>query len=96
MAFVRFLVWTALAMGLGAWAATVQVGDRTPLQHLERLVKTEVAPPKLDKLREKVGDTLEDAKDSVGAQLERRPRERHSVEDKTALEKLIAKGSPGK
>jgi hypothetical protein len=90
MGFVRFILWTATAMGLGVLMATVELGNRTPLEHLQRAWATHSSALK------KGSSTLEEAKQSVSNRLPRKPMERVLGEERDALNKLIAKQGPEK
>jgi hypothetical protein len=96
MGFLKVLFWSLCCIGLGIALATMDVGGRTPLEHAKRAWKHKVNPSKLDQLKDSLGeavegakDTLQGARDSLGK--EARPRERHSQEDREALNKLIAR-----
>jgi hypothetical protein len=97
MDMLKFLVWTACAVGLGIFLAKGEIDGRTPLDHMERAWKRNVRPSHVDRVKEGVGrvkdgleDALEDAKDAVGSKTEAAPRERITAEDRAAVNRLIA------
>jgi hypothetical protein len=94
-ALLKFLVWTGFSIWLGVFAATRQVAGRTPVQYLERFWNQHGFSAKLnEKVKELKGHlsaTAEDTKDSVSTVWDKKPRERHSREDRQAVDKLIAK-----
>lgn len=75
------LFWTICCIGLGIAAGTINVGGQTCWQHAQRLWKTEKAPL-VDEVKNKVVTVVKDAHD--------RPLDRHSAEERSELEKLIA------
>jgi hypothetical protein len=97
MGLLKFLVWTACAVGLGIFLATGQIDGRTPLDHMERAWKRTVRPSHMDRVKDgmdRVKDGLEDAldeaKDAVGRKTESAPRERITAEDREAVNRIIA------
>lgn len=88
MGFIRTCVWMAMAMGLGIALATVEVGGRTPWQHARSAWRTSEAG---DWLRDRADDAVDRAKGALGQP--QKPRERHSDEDRAALDRIIAKRS---
>jgi len=90
MTFLKWLVWTACAVGLGVYLASGDIGGRTPLEHAERVWKQTVNPSKLDRVKDGLSDTLEDAKDAVTRKPSKPPRERISRDEREAVNRLIA------
>lgn len=97
MGMLKFLAWTACAVGLGIFLAKGEIDGRTPLDHMERAWKRTVRPSHMDRVRDGVDrmkdgleDALEDAKDAVGQKKEAAPRERITAEDRAAVNRLIA------
>lgn len=76
------LSWTICCIGLGIAAGTINVGGKTCWQHAQQLWHAEKAPL-VDEVKAKVGTVMKDVKDE-------RPLDRHSPEERSALEKLIA------
>jgi hypothetical protein len=97
MGLLKFLVWTACAVGLGVFLAKGEIGGRTPLDHMERTWKRNVHPSQvermkdgMDRVKDGLEDALEDAKDAVGRKTAPAPRERITSEDREAVNRLIA------
>lgn len=93
---IRFVLWTGFAMVLGAVSVSWTVAGATPLQHLTRAWSTSPAPAKVEDLKSRVSGVLEDAKDSLKTAEDHTPRERHSVQDRESVNKLIAKRGPAR
>lgn len=89
MGVVKFLAWTVAAVALGIWLASGRVGDRTPLQHAETVMKSPGGSG-LSGLTRPVREALEDVHDTVRHD-PKAPRERHSPDDRKALDSLISK-----
>jgi hypothetical protein len=97
MGLLKFVVWTACAVGLGIFLATGNIDGRTPLDHMQRAWKRTVRPSQLDRMKDGVErvkggleDVIEDAKDAVGRKSDAAPRERITAEDREAVNRLIA------
>ncbi|MBF5044498.1 hypothetical protein FGE12_19015 [Aggregicoccus sp. 17bor-14] len=97
MTFLKWLVWTACAVGLGVFLASGDVGGHTPLEHMERAWKRNVNPSKLDRVKDGLEDTYESAKDAVTDATDKvqgkpakPPRERISKDERDAVNRLIA------
>jgi hypothetical protein len=88
MGFVRTCVWTVLAVGAGIAVATVEVGGRTPLAYARSAWQSSEAS---DWLRDRADDAVDRARGALGQP--QKPRERHSDEDRAALDRIIAKRS---
>lgn len=89
MGFLKFLVWTTCAVGLGIFLAKGDVGGRTPLEHLERTWQRNVKPSKMDRIKDGLEDALDNAKDAVSRKTDA-PRERITEEDRAAVNRIIA------
>ena len=88
MGFIRTCVWMAMAVGLGIALATVEVGGGTPWQHARSAWRSSEAG---EWLRDRADDAVDRAKGALGQP--QKPRERHSDEDRAALDRIIAKRS---
>ena len=88
MGFIRTCVWTGMAVGLGVALATVEVGGKTPLQLARAAWRSSEAG---DWLRDRTDDAVDRARGALGQP--QKPRERHSDEDRAALDRIIAKRS---
>jgi hypothetical protein len=93
---LKFLVWTALATGLGIALATYEVGGKTPVQHFQRVWKQNGMATKLDGWKIGAREAFEDGKDSISRTWDKKPTERHSRADREAIEKLVAKRNQSK
>jgi hypothetical protein len=98
MGVLKFLVWTACAVGLGVFLARGKVDGRSPLDHAERTWKRAVSPSTVDRVKGSVEGALEDAKDVVSrkpaanaAAPASGPRERITAEDRAAIDDIIAR-----
>jgi hypothetical protein len=89
MGVVKFLAWTVVAVALGIWLASGRVGDRSPLQHAEAALKSP-GTRGISQLTRPVREALEDVHDTVTHD-PKAPRERHSTDDRKALDSLISK-----
>lgn len=97
MGILKFLVWTACAVGLGIFLAKGQIDGRTPLDHMERTWKRTVNPSQMDRMRDGVDrmkdgleDAIDDAQEAVGRKTDGAPRERITAEDRAAVNRIIA------
>lgn len=99
-ALLKFVVWTGFAMWLGVFAATRQIAGRTPVEHLERFWNRHGFSTKVNQtvkeLKGRLSAAVEDTRDSVSTVWDKKPRERHSPEDRQSVDKLIAKRQEGK
>ncbi|RKG87676.1 hypothetical protein [Corallococcus terminator] len=93
MGVLKFLVWTACAVGLGVFLARGNVDGRSPLEHMERTWKRSVNPSAMDKVKGSFEDALDDAKQAVSQKSANTaaPRERITEEDRAAINNIIAK-----
>ena len=90
MHVIKMILWTSFFIGVGMLLASYPVeGGKTALQHFQHAWQHR-AGGEFGRLRERVGAGLEDARDRFSA-TSHPPRERHSDEDRTALNKLIAR-----
>lgn len=90
MGALKFIVWTACAVGLGIFLATGKVDGRTPLDHMERAWKRSVNPSTVDRMKNGLEDAYEDAKNAVSRPTNAPPRERISAEDRAEVNRIIA------
>ncbi|QSQ19211.1 hypothetical protein JY651_28140 [Pyxidicoccus parkwayensis] len=90
MGALKFIVWTACAVGLGIFLATGEVDGRTPLEHMQRAWKRSVKPNAVDRMKDGLEDAYEDAKGAVSRTTDSAPRERISAEDRAAVNRIIA------
>ncbi|MBU8897679.1 hypothetical protein KRR26_18850 [Corallococcus sp. M34] len=93
MGALKFIVWTACAVGLGVFLAQGRVDGRSPLEHMERAWKRTVNPSTMDKVKGGLEDAIDDAKDAVSTHKKAEPaapRERITAEDRAAINRIIA------
>ena len=88
MGFIRSCVWTAVAVGAGIALATVDVGGKTPFARARSALERSEAA---DWFRDRADDAVDRARGALGQP--QNPRERHSDEDRAALDRIIAKRS---
>ena len=88
MGFVRGVVWTVGAVALGVGLATVEVDGKTPLTHARRAWDRAAAG---EWLKDRAEEAVDRARGALGQP--QQPRERHSDEDRAALDRIIAKRS---
>lgn len=94
MGILRFVVWTTLCIGLGIFLATWEVGGKTPWQSAQGLWRR--SAPKLEKVKDGAEDLVVDVKKRVAPPAEApAPRERHTRDDREAIDQIIAKRSKG-
>lgn len=89
MGFLKFLVWTSCAVGLGIFLAKGEIGGRTPLEHMERTWQRNVRPTRMDRIKDGLEDALDNAKEAVSRKADA-PRERITEEDRAAVNRIIA------
>jgi len=94
MGFLKFLVWTACAVGLGVFLATVELGGRTPVELVQRTWKRNVQPPRVERMKNGLTDALDEAENAVKRTTKQAvpaaPRERITHEDRAAIDRNIA------
>ena len=103
MGFLKFLVWTGCAVGLGVFLATADLDGRTPLEYEQRQWKRHVQPGQVERQVERVKDGLRDAVDEAKDAVDEAkstvnrptkqasaPRERITHEDRAAIDRIIA------
>jgi hypothetical protein len=94
MGFLKFLVWTGCAVGLGVFLATVDFNGRTPLEYIQGEWKRQVQPSRVDRVTNSLRDALDDAEDAVKRTTRQAtaagPRERITHEDRAAVDRIIA------
>lgn len=106
MGLLKFLVWTACAVGLGIFLAGVDIQGRTPMEHAQRAWKQHVNPSAVSRARGGLREALDDADEAVEEaratvrrstaaskpeRPARPPRENLSAEDRAALERILSR-----
>ncbi|HYO56901.1 hypothetical protein [Archangium sp.] len=92
MGFLKFLVWTGCAVGLGVFLATGEIDGRTPLEYVQRAWKRHVQPTQVDRVKDGLRDAIDEARDAVNRTTKQAsaPRERITPEDRAAIDRIIA------
>ena len=91
MGVLRTTVWTLGAIGFGIFLARFSIGGKTILERGEAAWRGHSGPAQVEKVKEKISDTVDDAKVAIKAKLENQPVESHSEKDREAVNKLVAK-----
>lgn len=86
MGILRTILWSALCVGLGIFLGTHEFGGKTAVAHAETAMKGK-------KLAD-VEDAIASAKLKLAAGKDAPPAEKHSDEDKEAVNRLIARRKP--
>ena len=94
MGVLKFLVWTACAVGLGVFLATVDVNGRTPVEHVRREWTRQVPQNRVEQVTNSLRDALGDAEKTVKRTARQAtaagPRESITHEDRAAIDRIIA------
>lgn len=94
MGILRFVVWTTLCIGLGLFLGTYELGGKTPWQSAQSLWKQQA--PKLEKVKDGAEDLVGDVKKKVTSTPEAAaPKEKHTKDEREAIDQIIAKRSKG-
>ncbi len=83
MGLLKGIVWSALCIGLGIFLGTHSFDGKTAIEHVEKLGA-----------KAKVEEALDSAKAKLGGKEVAAPTEKHTPEDKDAVNKLIARRKP--
>lgn len=84
---IGFVVWTAFAMGVGAFAVTALIDGRTPLAGGQRWRGEPV-----EVVKKELVNALESAQGAL-SRPSQQPAERHTPDEREAVNKLVAKQS---
>jgi hypothetical protein len=98
MGILRFVVWTSLCVALGIFLGSYEFHGRTTWQLVQGAWKQQ--GPRMEKVRDEAEDLVDAAKKKVSSQdsaapAQQAPKERHSKEDRDAIDQLISKRSKG-
>lgn len=88
MGFIRFILWTACAVGLGVFISTYRVEGKTPLDLMTHAWHQQVTPARVAKGESQIDALYRHAKAKLNAP--DRPSEHHSRADRARLEAVIA------
>ncbi len=84
---LKFLLWTACAVGLGLYLSTFSFGGKSTVELVKQSWKQHGGTASLTSLlKDKLEDALGEAKEPAPA----KPKEQHSPADRDAVNKLIA------
>ena len=93
MGALRIIVWTVACVGLGLFLGTVDIGGQTAWERARGAWKQQ--GPRMDKVKEGAEDLVDGTRKKIASvskdATKEEPKERHSREDKDAIDSLIAK-----
>jgi hypothetical protein len=89
MRFLITIVWSLACVAVGVGLATVEIAGRTPVQHAERAWRSDGAR-RLDAAKDKADDLVDDVKKQVSSPVKDKPLDKHTADERSALEQLIA------
>lgn len=89
MQILKVILWSALCLGVGVYVGGHEFSGRTPKEHLEKQLKG--TPRAFETVKEGAEDLVDEVKKKVV--VDQRPSERHSENDRAAVDALIAKRS---
>lgn len=84
MAIVRFLLWSGICVALGVFAASYEIGGRTPLAHAQALWQRQA--PQVEKVKAGAAELAGDVKRQLAA-----PTEHHSADERDSVNRIIAR-----
>jgi len=91
---IKFIAWTSLCVWFGAFLSTYQIGGRTPWQYAQMVWKKNGIGTQIDRkvgeLKEGLQAAFDSTKDHLTGDSQRKPKERHTEQEREALNKLIA------
>ncbi len=93
MGILRTLIGAALCIGLGIFLGSHSFGGHTAVEHAERALEGKVKAPKLEEVKEGVEEAIDSAKKKLSAKADA-PTEKHTAEDRDAVNRLIARRKP--
>ena len=93
MGILRTLIWSSLCIGLGVFLGSHSFSGHTAVEHAERALQGKLKAPKLEDVKENVEEAIDSAKKKLSAK-DDAPTEKHSSEDRDAVNRLIARRKP--
>ena len=93
MGILRTVIWSSLCIALGVFLGSHSFSGHTALEHAERALHGKVKAPKLEEVKEDVEEAFESAKKKLSSKDEA-PTEKHSSEDRDAVNRIIARRKP--
>ena len=92
MGILKVIVWSSVCIGLGIFLGTHSFDGHTAVEHAQRAMGGKVKAPSLTEVKGDVEDAIDAAKKKLSAKDV--PTEKHTLEDKDAVNKLIARRKP--
>jgi hypothetical protein len=92
MGFLKVFIWSALCIGLGIFLGTHDFGGSTAVEHAQKQLGGKVKAPTLTEVKEDLADAIDSGKKKLA--VKDAPTEKHTSEDKDAVNKLIARRKP--
>jgi hypothetical protein len=89
---LKFITWTACAVGLGIFLARAEIDGRTPIEHAQRAWNRPAAPSSVDQLKGGLRDAIDGAKQTVSEKTKKPPHGSYLDEERAAIDRLIAGG----
>ncbi len=93
MGILRFVLWSSLCVGFGIFLATADVSGRTPWQLMQGTWKQQ--GPRLEKVKGDAEVLADEVKKKVSTQENSAPKERHSEDERKAIDAIISKRTKG-
>ena len=93
MGILRTLIGSSLCIALGVFLGSHSFGGHTAIEHAERALQGKVKAPKLDEVKEDLEEAIDAAKKKLSSK-DAVPTEKHSSEDRDAVNRLIARRKP--
>ena len=92
MGILNVLVWSSLCIGLGIFLGTHSFDGHTAVEHAQKAMGGKVKAPTLTEVKDDVEEAIDSAKKKLASK--DAPTEKHTLEDKDAVNRLIARRKP--
>jgi hypothetical protein len=92
MGLIRIAVWTVVCVGMGIVLSTYEVRGKTVWQRAQSMWRQ---TPRLEQVKKEADELVDGVKKKMSTEGAVGPRERHSKEDREAIDQLITKHSKG-
>jgi hypothetical protein len=96
MGFIRFVLWTSCCVALGVFLASYEVEGRTAIEHFERAWKQHRVGDSLERLKGRIQSAATGEPEGTPRGRRGLPSERHTDDEREAVNKLIANGAQGR
>ena len=93
MGILKGIIWSSLCIGLGVFLGTHKFGGHTAVEQAEQTLGGKVKAPSLSEVKDDVEEAIDSAKKKLLTAKDA-PTEKHTLEDKEAVNKLIARRKP--